>query len=226
MAHRRLWVYTVCIVWAALVGCQTERRESRLDKPDSDQQIIAWQAIAQYRHSQGVYKTVCRYTLDISNRRLTIEGVEPEGPFKAVYQAGRWTGQGLSFPRAQKLPFGLVDAPLSEMVYFVFSAAAGAMPARDVEPQTDWFLGKPYQIFRLADATVGQVVLYQNPQTQRIEMVEWQDKKDSRFLAVADQWRFMPSLNRLMPAKIEIYDIRRSPADKILLAQLSFTPAP
>lgn len=205
-------------------GCQSPAPNPSSLPAGKSSDTIRFDVIAMYVSNDGTYKTTQRHTLDFAKKCLTVQSNEPEGAVCAIYQQGRFSAQGLSFPRAEQLPFGMINVAMAEMLFYVFDVPVCGIPQTAAGAAQEWFLGKPYQTHRLTAQTVGTLVVYQNPQSGQLQFVEWYDNKQQHYLAVPDRWRFIPALNRQLPTKVEIYDIRRSPADKQMLAQLVFTP--
>lgn len=217
-------LFALMVVSLLASGCQSPATKPSSLPTGKSSGTIRFEVIAMYVSAKGTYKTTQRHTIDFDAKRLTVQSNEPEGAIYAVYHQGRFSAQGLNFPRAEQLPFGMINAAMAEMLLYVFDVPVKGIPQTAAPAAQEWFLGKSYQTHRLTTQTAGALVIYQNPQSEQLQFVEWYDNNQHHYLAVPDRWRFIPALNRRLPTKVEIYDIRRSPADKQLLAQLLFTP--
>lgn len=217
--------YGIVVTVAALLlaGCGAlERPDANAEKPDC-QHCIKTRSIVTYHENDSSYWTEQQQRFCPATVVFAASGSEPEGAWRGTLSEGRFATSGLDGSFMQSLPFGLMDAVLAEMLYYSFTAGANFEPEAVTPLEPASIEGRRYASFRVDRQDAGHTVtLYRDVATGRIELVRLAAGDGRIWQAQSYNLRYNPRFERMMPRKVDIFDIRRGIAAKKLLVEFDY----
>ncbi|MHC4551384.1 MAG: hypothetical protein ACYSUT_01265 [Planctomycetota bacterium] len=229
---------------ALLTGCSTP------GNPDTDSQqqtssmrtaqgvITADCIVGYYCKRQAPYITEQQYHFDIPSGKLQIIATEPSGTYTFTLNKEQFSQSRELTRFLSDLPAGFGGQQLSTIVYYSFAASAGLLETGSLESGDNLKLeGRWYQPLQATwPKQDNRVILLKNLDNNRINAAGIaqfdtnatvsDDAMDSslpvasRWLAKSYNFRYNNELDRLLPRKIDIFDIQKGIASKKLMIQI------
>lgn len=204
-----------------LSGCQTTATNDAAEPVVAKGDCIETRSVTAY-YGQGVpYWTDQQLLFCPAAVRLDIAGTEPEAVYQARYTKGQFSVVGLNAARIRELPAGLMNAPLAELVYYSFTAGAGIEPSNLGSPQNEKLMGQRYEVFVVGKTGKRKVSLYKNLASGQFELVRVVGE-GADWMAAAYNPRYHERLKRMVPRKIDVFDVAAGVAAKQLVVQYEF----
>jgi len=217
--------YDMVVATAAMMmaGCATVNRQQSDETAVQRQDCIETRCVVTYHLNDSPYWTDQRQRFCPASVVMDAWGTEPEGTWRCTYNKGQFSSSGLNRTYMKSLPAGLMNAMLAELLYMSFTAGGGFEPAGLTPGESVGIEGRRYESFRLGRVGAGHTLtVYQNVATGRMELLRLTDGKDIDWLAQSYNLRFNARLNRMMPRKIDIFDMRQGIAAKKLLIEFDY----
>ncbi len=204
-----------------LSGCQTTAKNDNAEPVVAKGDCIDAHAVAAYFGPSAPYWTDQRLVFCPAAVRLETTGAEPEGDWKASYGRGQFSASGLNAERIRALPAGLMNATLAELVYYSFTAGGGFVPAAMGTAQEQRLMGKRYAVYVVGKTGKRTVLLYKNLADNQFEWVRITDNGGD-WMAAAYNPRYSERFQRMLPRKIDVFDVAGGVAAKQLIVQYEF----
>jgi len=220
----RIGIIATVAAAVSLAGCgQSVQRPSDAATPSRPGDCIETRCVAAYQQENAPYWTDQHQRFCPSSVLLEAWGTEPEGAYSVAFRNGQFSKTGLNGASMKALPAGLMNAALAELVYYSFTAGAGFEPTKMTAIDPARIEGQRYEAFELANAGADRTVtLYKNADTGLIELVQIAEAKGCRWMARSYNPRYQDRLQRMIPRKIDIFDIQQGLSAKKLLIQFDY----
>ncbi|MHC5083482.1 MAG: hypothetical protein ACYTET_06040 [Planctomycetota bacterium] len=223
-------ILVVVCVSAMLVGCQQASSSNATTaaepvKISGGGDISADCVVHYFRVDQSPYITEQQHTFKPEAGSLKIVSREPYGVFgyhlnKNQFSSTKKVKQGLS-----DLDVDFCDRKLATTLFYSFTAGANLLDkslfatSDHIKIEGQWY--QPYQPGWPSDEL--QVSLFQGLGSERIELVRIDNSETGQsWLARSYNLRYSKQLDRLVPRKIDVYDISDGVASKKLVIQVDY----
>lgn len=212
------------VLMAALgvAGCGQVARHEADDAAVDRRDCIDTRCVVSYQQGPSPYWTDQRQRFCPSSVFFEAWGTEPEGAYRATLSRGQFSASGLDGAMMQALPGGLMRAPLAEAVYYGFTAGAGFVPTGMAPLEPVRIEGQRYEAFGVNGGSGRVVTLYKNAVTGQIELVRVADGGGLDWMARSYNPRYNERFGRMIPRKMDVFDIRQGIASKKLLVQFDY----
>ena len=234
IAQKRVFLFTL-VCGLLLPGCTLLKKissgESAAKPSEKGQQtfsencIHAHAVVTYYLNSGRTYLTEQQHTFCPESKSLQIRAHEPQGTF-----TWNWTEQHYS----TTTPSGLADdaywdPPQILAVYAGFLYGGEFLSANALPEQAPLKLeGQRYIPLVLAIPSEDMnVLLYRNQNTQKIDVVQVQDRtKNQVWLGKFYNWSYYSPKGLLIPRTIDIFDISEGISSKKLMIRVDYKQVP
>lgn len=184
---------------------------------------IETRSVVAYQQENSPYWTDQQQRFCPSSVLLEAWGTEPEGAYNAAFNNGQFSKTGLEGAYMKALPAGLMNAALAELVYYSFTTGAGFEPAGLTAMAPARIEGQRYDVFQVAKPGAGRrVTLYKNADTGLFELVQLTEEKGCNWMARSYNPRYQDRLQKMVPRKIDIFDIQQGISAKKMLIQFDY----
>ena len=232
----------ILIVSVLLAGCgQSPNTASAPEKSplaaDAASLITADCIVSYFRQGQSPYITQQQYSFNTDTGTLKVSANEPSGSYTFTLKKDQFTQSGPLSGFLSELPARFVSRDLALAVYYSFSAGADLIETDALETADNQKLeGRLYQPIKTpwpSDQT--RVILLKDLGTGRIDTVglaqydvtapaeinmEASLPVTTRWLIKSYNLRYSKDLDRLLPRKIDLFDIQNGIASKKLMVQI------
>lgn len=210
-------IAVTALIAGVLAGCQMPA-ERGTDDVKVGKDCIETRCVAAYHRDEVPYWTDQRQRFCPSLGRLEVWGAEPEGAYHGAYTKGQFSSTGLGRAAMKALPAEFFNAPLAALLYYSFTAGAGFEPAGMGAIEPVRIEGQRYEAIEVKGAAGRTVTVYKNTETGQFEWVRVADGKGLDWMARSYNPRFHPRLARMVPRKIDIFDVQQGiPAKKLMI---------
>lgn len=215
---------TAVVAVVGLAGCgHSMQQPSEAAAQPTRNDCIETRCVVAYQKDNSPYWTDQQQWFCPSSVVLDIQGTEPEGAYSAAFRRGKFSSTGIKGDYMKALPAGLMNAALAELLYYSFTAGAGFEPAAMTPIETTSIQGQRYEAFKLGNVGAGRTVtLYKNAATGLLELVQITEHNGPTWMARSYNPRYHDRLKRMIPRKIDIFDIQQGIASKKLLIQFDY----
>lgn len=215
--------YGIMVAAAVLIaGCSTVKPEQSEQTAFKRENCIETRCVVTY-HQAAPYWTEQHQRFCPQSQFMEAWGTEPEGTWCCTYENGQYSKSGLARPFMKSLPAGLMNAELAALLYTSFTLGSGFEPLSMTPGPVVGIEGRQYESFQLAARVDSPTITaYRNRVSGRIELVRLTDGKEIDWLAQSYNLRFHARLNRMIPRKIDIFDIRDGIPSKKLLIEFDY----
>lgn len=242
MKYSNPFFFALTLALAALLtGCSSSHSDTQQQTSSTmtaENIIVADCIVSYFRQGQAPYMTEQQYRLDTQNGKLQIVANEPSGTYTFTLHKEQFTQSRKLTDFLSDLPAGFVSQPLATTVFYSFSASAGLLETGSLESGQDLKLeGRWYQPLQAPwPKKNNRAILLRSSDNNRIEAVgiaqfanetDASDNAMNPSLPVAARWlsrsynlRYSNELDRLLPRKIDIFDIQKGVASKKLMVQI------
>lgn len=186
------------------------------------QDCIETRSVVAYHRDTAPYWTDQRQRFCPSGGQLEVWGTEPEGAYHCTYSKGQFSKTGLDGSGMNALPAGLMNGPLAELVYYGFTAGAGFEPGGMKSAEPVRIEGQRYEAFEIRGGSGRTVTVYKNAVSEQLELVRVTDVKGLDWLARSFNPRYNERFQRMIPRRIDVFDVRDGIAAKTLLIEFEF----
>jgi len=187
---------------------------------------IAADCIVNYFQKDGApYITQQQHRFGPETRYLQIIAAEPSGTYHFTLTNDNYSSSKKLTSFLSGLPASFVNEPLANAVFYSFTAGAGLLNTTQFETQeTTKIEGQWYEPIQATEnSSKIQVTVLRNRETNQVDLVKLQQSKDETlWLVKSYNYRYSKELDRLVPMKIDIFDIRNGLASKQLIIQIDY----
>lgn len=220
----RIGMIAAAVMAAGLAGCGPSAERSVEETTVRQDDCIETRCVAAYHKDGTPYWTDQRHRFCPSSALFEAWGAEPEGAWRGSFTNGHFSSAGLDGAFETSLPAGLMNAALSELVYYSFTAGAGFTPDAMTATESIPIEGQRYEAFQVGTSGgAGRTLtLYKNADTGLIELVRITEAKGVDWLARSYNPRYNDRFTRLIARKIDVFDVRQGISAKQLLIQFDY----
>jgi len=217
----RYGIAVTALIAGVLAGCQMPA-ERGTDDVNVGEDCIETRCVTAYHRDAAPYWTTQNQRFCPSSASLEVWGTEPESAYRVVYTKGQFSKSGLDGAAAKALPAEFFNAPLAELTYYSFTAGAGVQLAGMNAVEPAHIEGQRYEAFEVTGEAGHTVTLYRNAETGLHEWARVADGKGLDWMAHSFNPRYHPRLARMVPRKIDVFDVRQGIAAKKLLVEFGY----
>jgi hypothetical protein len=220
---RKAMFTAVMIASISLAGCGHTAEYGTDEIVVQRSGCIDTRCVAAYQQGKAPYWTVQQQHFCPQSVLFEAWGTEPEGAYRCTYTKGQFSAAGLDGAAMKSLPAGLMNAPLAELVYYSFTSGAGFEPAEMSVKESARIEGQQYEAFQISSGSAGRtIMLYKNAVSGNIELVRVADGEALDWMARSYNPRYHDRFKRMIPRRIDVFDIWQGIASKKLLIQFDY----
>ena len=212
------------LIAVSLAGCgRSGERQADATERTCPEGIIKTHCVVSYQQGNTPYWTDQQQVFCPSSVLFKAWGTEPEGTWQCTLDPEQYITSGLGGAYMKTLPAGLMNAVLAELLYYSFTAGAGFEPSGMTTGEPVRIEGQRYEVFQNQKTESGKTfTLYKNADTGQFELVKVSDAQGVSWMARSYNPRYNDRFKRMIPRKIDIFDIQQGISAKKLLIQFDY----
>ena len=207
----------VLILVICLSGCRiSQTREVGESVEPFNEQCITGQAIVHYYFDTNNYFTEQKHVFCPNNKSLSIESTEPAGIFQWKLQKTRYTknksqdnipDQTAYWNKA--LLYGIYDL-------MVYGGDFKTISSEEKNPSLVTIEGQVYLEFNSKISDLDSFQIYKNTTNDKVDRFIAKDKNGTLWMAKSYNWSYYDGTGKLIPRKIDFFDISQDISSKKL----------
>ena len=205
-----------------MTGCGNAVRTDAESKKQDCESCIKTLSVVTYHLNDSTYWTEQHQRFCPAAVVFDAWGTEPEGSWHGTFDKSDFSAVGIKGAFMKSLPGGLMDAVLAELIYYSFTAGAGFKPTTRA-PEPISLQGRRYESLQVDKINSRHAItLYRDLTTGRIDWVRITTAEQQEWMAQSYNFRYNARLDRMIPRKIDVFDVHRGIAAKKRLVEFDY----